>query len=85
MLVQEACNLVGADVFPAFEKTAGKSRDRMCVCLDELCEHRCKLDLVFEVGNGLGVVGEQGRQRMEVVVVDLRYIRVGDDDEWQIP
>lgn len=95
VLVEEACDLGGGDVAAALEEALGEDGNGVCVGLDELGEDFGEADLVLEGGEGVlgrsgarGVAvvepGEEGGERVLVVVVDLGDVTVGDDDIWQI-
>ena len=50
----------------------------------ELGEHAREADLLVEIRDGAVLPGEQGRERVQVVVVDLVDIGIGHDDEGQV-
>jgi len=52
--------------------------------LDEIGHHFGELDLVFERADLFLRPGEQCGEGVQVVVVDLGDVRVGDDDEGEV-
>ena len=81
VLVEELGDFEGGDVFSGFEEAAGQDRDGVGVGLDQVGHYFGELDLVGEVGDGFFLPGEEGREGVDVVTVDLGDVRVGDDDE----
>ena len=54
------------------------------MCLDQICHNFRKIDFIFQVGDAPFLVGKEGRKGMYVIVVDARYMRIGDDNEWKV-
>lgn len=84
MFIQESCDFNRVDIFSALQKSASQSRYCVRVCLDQVCEDLCESYLVFEGRNGLRIVWQQCRQRVKVIVINLRDIRVRDNNEWKV-
>lgn len=62
VFVQESRDLYRIDILPTFQETSGQGGYCVCVGLDQFCEHFCEPDLIVEVGDGFGLVGQQGRE-----------------------
>jgi hypothetical protein len=84
VLVQEACDLGRGDVLATFKEPAGEDGDGVGVRLYKFGEDFGEADFVFEVADGAALPGEQGRERMLVVVVDFADVGVGHDDVGQV-
>ena len=52
--------------------------------LHEICHHFCELDFIFERGDLPLLVGEQGGEGVDVVVVDACDVRIRDDDKREV-
>ena len=85
MLIEKTCDVRRADVSSTFEKPTSKRWDRVGMCLNEVGHDFGELDLIFEAGDTALLVWKESGERVDVVVVDLRNVWIGDDDERQVP
>ncbi len=84
MLVEESGHVGRADVFPALEEASGEDGDGVGVRLDEVGHYFCELDFLFQGVDLPFLVGEQGGEGVDVVVVDAGDVRVRDDNEGEV-
>ena len=84
MLVQEACHRLRRDVFPTLEEATGEDGDGVGVSLNEVGHDFCELGLLVERGDLTFMVGEKGREGVQVVGVYARDVRIGYDDKGQV-
>lgn len=84
MVVEEAGDGVGGDVFATLEEAAGEGGDGVGVGLDEVGHGVGEVGFVVEGADVALVVGEEGGEGVQVVGVDAGDVRVGDDDEGEV-
>lgn len=85
MRIQEPRHLNRINIPSALQKPARENRDGIRVGMHQIRQHICELPLFFQGCDLPLLVGEQGGQGMEVVAVDLGDVRVGDDNEREVP
>lgn len=84
VFVEELCHLVWADVFPRFEEATCEDGNGVGVRLDQIGHDTCELYLLLECLDLLRGIGQECGQGVDVVVVDLGHVWVGDYDEGQV-
>ena len=76
MLIEEACDVGRTDVFPTFQKSSCEYGYGIGVSLNQIGHHLGKLYFIFQRGDLSLLIGQQGRQGMEVVIVDTGDVRI---------
>ena len=84
VLVQKPRHVPRTDVFPTLEEPPRQDRYGVRVRLHEVGHDLCELDFLVQRVDLPLLVGEQGGERVDVVVVDAGYVRVRDDDEGKV-
>lgn len=84
MLIQESRHFDRINVLPTLQKAPSQCGYRVGVCLDQVRKDRCESYLVFECGYGFSIIWQQSRQRVEVIIVDLRDVGIRDNYEWEV-
>lgn len=84
MLIKKPRYISGADILPTFKKATGKYRNGIGMRLNEVGHDFGELDLIFQVGDASLLVWQESREGMDVVVVDLSYMWIGDDNEGKV-
>ena len=84
MFVQEAGHIRWADVFSTFQKPLRQGRDGVGVCLHQIGHDVGELFLVLEVGDPPFPIRQEGREGMNIVVVDASNVGVRHHDEGEV-
>ena len=84
MLVEKPRHVRRTDILPTFEEASREDGYSVGVCLYQICHDFGKLYFFFQGIDLPLLVGKQGGEGVDVVVVDARDVRVRDDDEGEI-
>ena len=85
VLIQEFRHIGRVYVFAAFQESLRKCGNGIRVCLHQVCHHISELLFLLRSRDPLLVPWQESGKGVQVVVVDLRNMRVRDHDEGQIP
>ena len=81
MLIQKSRHIPRIDIFPTLKETPRQDWYSVCMRLHEICHHFCELDFIFQRVDLPLLVGQQGGEGVDVIVIDAGDVWVRDDDE----
>lgn len=84
MLVEEASDRLGGNVFPRFEEAAGESGNGVGVGLNKVGHDLCKASFFVESCYLAMMIGEKGGEGVDVGGIDARDVWIRDDNERKV-